>query len=274
MTVQLPLEPSPFAVASAITPTGPGRFEADVDPNWTIVGKPNGGYLLAMLGRAATAVGDHDHVITASAVYVSTPDPGRVEIEADVLRAGRSASQVRTRLTQDGRACVEALLTTSHLDGSTRPYWERGLPRRNEVPFEECIRLGSTTPEGRQVAIMDQVELRLEPDSCGFMLGRPRGQGELRGWLRLLGDEPFDPASLLYAVDAFPPATFDIQMAGWVPTFELTVYVRALPAPGPLRILHRAHVIDGSRVDESCVVWDTTGRCVAQGTQLAGIRLG
>ena len=44
-----------FDEVSAIVPAGPGRFEATVDPEWTIVGKPNGGYLLAMLGRAATA---------------------------------------------------------------------------------------------------------------------------------------------------------------------------------------------------------------------------
>jgi hypothetical protein len=80
--------------------------------------------------------------------------------------------------------------------------------------------------------------------------------------------------SLLFAVDAFPPATFDLEFAGWVPTFELTVYVRALPAPGPARVLQRAGMIADRRVDEVCYVWDSTGRPVAQGTQLAGVRLG
>ena len=59
-----------------------------------------------------------------------------------------------------------------------------------------------------------------------------------------------------------------------MPTLELTVYVRALPAPGPVRMLHRAQLIDNGRVDESCFVWDSAGRLVAHGTQLAGIRLG
>jgi len=123
-------------------------------------------------------------------------------------------------------------------------------------------------------AIMEQIEVRLDPDSTGFSVGRPSGRGELRGWLALPGDEAFDPASLLFAVDAFPPATFDIEFSGWVPTLELTAYVRAVPAPGPVRVLHRAQLIDAGRVDESCFVWDKTGRLVAQGTQLAGIRLG
>ena len=63
-------------------------------------------------------------------------------------------------------------------------------------------------------------------------------------------------------------------MTGWVPTLELTVYVRALPAPGPVRVLQRANLIDGQRVDEQCWVWDSRARLVAHGTQLAGIRLG
>jgi hypothetical protein len=121
---------------------------------------------------------------------------------------------------------------------------------------------------------MEQIEVRIEATTRGFSQGQPSGRGELRGWLALPGDEAFDPISLLFAVDAFPPATFDIEFAGWVPTLELTVYVRALPAPGPLRVVQRAQLVDAGRVDEVCYVWDGVGRLVAQGTQLAGIRLG
>ena len=110
--------------------------------------------------------------------------------------------------------------------------------------------------------------------SRGFATGTPSGRGELRGWLELPGGALFDPVALLFAVDAFPPATFDITFAGWVPTLELTAYVRALPRPGPVRILQRAQLISAERVDEACYVWDGDGRLVAHGTQLAGIRLG
>jgi hypothetical protein len=116
--------------------------------------------------------------------------------------------------------------------------------------------------------------VRLEPRSTIFISGQPSGRGELRGWLALPENEAFDPTSLLFAVDAFPPATFDIEFSGSVPTLELTIYIRALPAPGPVRVLQRAQLIDARRVDESCFIWDRTGRLVAQGIQLAGIRLG
>ena len=253
---------------------GAGRFDAEVNPEWTIGGKPNGGYLLAMMGRAAASVSAHEHVIAASAHYLYAPQPGPVVIETELLRAGRTATQIRARLSQDSEACVEALLTTSQLDVTAIPYWDRGLPEITHVAHEDSTRLMPQLPDGARVAIMDQIDVRLEPGSSAFTTGSPSGRGELRGWLALPDGEAFDPTSLLFAVDAFPPATFDIEFAGWVPTLELTVYVRALPAPGPVRVLQRAQLIDAQRVDETCYVWDRTGRLVAHGSQLAGIRLG
>ena len=268
------MDPVAFSSAIALSAVGDGSFVADVHPEYTIGGKPNGGYLLAMMGSAASAVGPHKQVIAASAHYLHSPDPGPVTVEVSVLRAGRSASQSRVRLLQGGRACVEALVTTSLLDPLTQPYWAGGLPDPGTATPDDCVRIPGVNAQGLRVAINDQVDLRIEPDHLGFASGRPSGRGELRGWLSLPNGEPFDPSSLLYAVDAFPPATFDIETSGWVPTLELTAYVRALPAPGPVRVLQKAHLIDAQRVDESCYVWDSSGRLVAHSTQLAGIRLG
>lgn len=263
-----------FPEVTRLTEAGEGRFEGEVSPEWTIGGKPNGGYLLAMLGRAASLISQHPHVIAASAHYLTSPDPGPVSIRAEVLRTGRTASTLRARISQRDRACVEALITTSELDAGTKPYWAEGLPPVSQVPYEDCPRLVPRLPTGLRVSIMDHVEVRLEPGTSGFALGQPSGRGELRGWLALPEGEAFGPTSLLFAVDAYPPATFDIEFSGWVPTFELTAYVRALPEPGPVRVLQRAQLIDAQRVDESCFIWDRAGRLVAHATQLAGIRLG
>jgi acyl-CoA thioesterase len=268
------MEPVSFAAITALVPDGPGRFGGEVHPEWTIGGKPNGGYLLGMLSRAAVTVGPHEHVIAATAHYLRSPEPGPVAVEADILRAGRNTSQLQARMLQDGQICIEALVTTSVLDPDAKPYWAEGAPAPGTLPFEDAIRLPPRTPSGVQVAMLGQVDLRIEPESLSFAAGAPSGRGELRGWLALPYDEPFDPLSLVYAVDAFPPATFDIELTGWVPTLELTTYVRALPAPGPVRVLQKAQLIDAQRVDELCWVWDSTGRLVAHGSQLAGIRLG
>jgi hypothetical protein len=74
-------------------------------------------------------------------------------------------------------------------------------------------------------------------------------------------------------VDALPPVTFNLGAPGWVPTLELTAYVRARPAPGPLQIRQRGRLVVDGRLDEVCDVWDSEGRLVAQATQLAGVRV-
>ncbi|MEA2373370.1 MAG: hypothetical protein QOH12_3764 [Solirubrobacteraceae bacterium] len=264
----------PFSEVSAVSAGEFGRFQANVSPEWTIGGKANGGYLLAILGRAAVSLTGHGHVIAASAHYLQAPETGPVEVEAELLREGRSTSQVRTRLIRGDASLVEALVTTRELDPSVAPFWDRGVPAIDDVPFDEGVRLAPRTPDGGRVAMLDQIDLRLDPGSSGITSGSPSGRGELSGWLKLPGEEDFDPISLLFAVDAFPPATFDIAFSGWQPTLELTVYVRAIPAPGPVRVRKRAQLIDGRRVDEQCYVWDRTGRLVAQATQLAGVLLG
>ena len=268
---------STFSAVTALIPTGDRSFDADVHPDWTIAGKPNGGYLLAIMGRAAVVAGPHPHVIAASATYLRPPEPGPVQLLVDVLRAGRSASQLRVRMRQDGATdaatCVDALLTTSALPADAEPYWS-GVTLPDVADPEHCLRVPSSSPTGLPVPIMDQVDLRLDPADTGFARGAPSGRGELKGWLDLPGDESFDPISLLFAVDAFPPATFEVAPSGWVPTLQLSAYVRALPVPGRVRVLHRAQLIDAQKVDEVCSVWDARGRLVAQGTQLAGIRLG
>ena len=267
---------APFALASAISPTDrPDVFAADVSAAWTIAGKPNGGYLLAILGRAAVASTDHDSVLAASAHYLSPPDPGPVEVTTTVLRAGRSASQVRVQMTQQHRLCVEALITTAPAPSpETKPFWSDGVPSIEVAGVDECVKLPPVAPNGLQVPMLNEIDLRMDPATLGFAAGAPSGRGELRGWLEVEPGAVADSFALLFAVDAFPPATFEIEMSGWVPTFELTVYVRAAAAPGPLRVLQKARLVDGQKVDEACFVEDSTGRLVAQATQLAGIRLG
>ena len=274
-----------FAQVSALTPVGAGSYTATLHPHWTIGGRPNGGYLLATIARAAVDVSPHADVLAASAHYLRAPEPGAATVHAEVLRAGRSASQVRAWLAQDGAPCVEVLCTIGTLDPTATPVWSGGVPDPGPTPApaagpspvphprDDAVRLPPVNPIGLPVPIMGEVDVRIDRASAGFTVGRPSGRGELWGWLALPGDAAFDPISLLYAVDAFPPATFDIEVTGWVPTLELTAYVRARPAPGPVRILQKANLITDARVDETCWAWDARGRLVAQATQLAGIRL-
>ena len=276
-----------FEAASAVTPSASAptvphevlAYDATIDAGWSIGDKPNGGYLLAMMGRAAVAAVSategpaHPHPVAATATYVSSPTPGPARIDVELLRRGRRMSQARTRLVRDGATCVEATFTVGRLDPAAEPWWNDGAAP-TVPPFEACASTPADPPGGLALPIMERVDIRLDPAVLGFRAGRPSGAGELRGWLRFRDGFAPDALSLLYALDAFPPATFDLAETGWVPTLTLTAYVRALPAPGPLLVRQRAVLVEADMVDEICHVWDTRGRLVAQGTQLAGIRVG
>lgn len=266
--------------ATRVTAGGePGVFDAAVDPGWTVGDKPNGGYLLGLMARAAVAAvadagGAHADPLAATAHYLRAPDIGDVEVRCEVLRLGRGASQVRATLRQDAAVCVDATFTLGTLpDPPAEPYWT-ARELLAVAPRDECQRIPAAR-EGSPfvVPIMDRTDLRLDPAVLGFARGEPSGDANLRGWISFADGRPVDPIGLLFFADALPPATFELVMSGWVPTLSLTVYVRARPAPGPLRISQSAHSIDDGRVDETCEVWDSSGRLVAQATQLAGIRI-
>lgn len=273
-----PAVPTLFDDATTVHPAGDGRWDVELRDEFTIVnGHPNGGYLLAVLGRAAVAAGGDPerHVVGATATYVSPPTTGPAVVRTEVLRRGRTASQVRAALVQDDRVTVDVVMTVAALAdepaswGAVPPV---ALP--DEATCRADRRTGRSAIPGLDEPPLSKVlRISFDPAVLSFLSGEPSGQGELRAWLSLADGRSWDPLSLLFAVDALPPATFEVALTGWVPTLSLTAYVRAVPAPGPLRIRFRANVIAGGLVDETADLWDSTGRLVAQSTQLAAIRM-
>jgi hypothetical protein len=257
--------------ACTLDPLGEGRFGVDLRVEFAIGGnKPNGGYLLACLGRAAVAAArdagaSQEHPVATGVQYSVSPDLGPGVIETEVHRVGRTASQVSA-----GLGGVSARFTLGTLREDGQPYWGAIAPVELP-PLDECARMTSTMPRPD-----NGTELFFDPDAMlRFTEEGPTGtgDGELRAWFRFADGRTITPLDLLYVVDAMPPASFSIVSTGWVPTLDLSVYVRALPAPGPLRIRFRVQVIQEGFADEVCEVWDTTGRLVAQSTQLTALRL-
>ena len=262
-----------FAAATAVTPDGDGAFQADLRSEYAIGGtKPNGGYLLACLARAAVAAAraagsGHEDVIAAGAQFFRSPDVGPARIETRVLRTGRTASQVSASISHDGGPGVQAQFTLATLPVASEPYWG-GIEPPPMPPIGECQPMFSEDRRGISVCFDPAAAFTVTPDGPAVT-----GDGELRAWLRDDEHDTLDPAGLLFASDALPPATLGIVPSGWVPTLDLTVYVRARPAPGPVRLRLRAQVIQDGFVDEVCEGWDSAGRLVLQSTQLAALRL-
>lgn len=266
------------AIASVLAPDGT-TFATEVHALWTVGDKPNGGYLLALLARAAReaatdGVAQDWEVLSSSITYLRPPDLGPAEIRTTVLRRGRTAAHVRTVLVQGDNELVDAVSVLGVVPTGAVPRYVDVTPLICAAP-DDCVRLPPTMPGGVRVGIMEVLDLRMDPSSIPFS-GAPPAQGlplaELRGWTRFTDGREPDPLALLFFVDAIPPATLMIGSTGWVPTLQMSAYVRARPAPGWLGIRLTAHLVSGGMVDETCTVWDSEGTVVAQASQLARLR--
>jgi Thioesterase-like superfamily len=262
-----------FAEATSVSSRGGGCYQADLSPEYAIGGtKPNGGYLLACLGRAALAAArdtgsGHEHVIAAGVQYYAALDVGPATIETRVLRAGRTATQVTAAISGGGRLGAEARFTLATLPVAGEPYWG-GTEPAVLPPIEECDTPQHGLHRGATISFDPATTFTIGPDGPVVT-----GRGEFRAWFTDDDSDAVDTVGLLYAADALPPATAGIVFTGWVPTLDLTVYIRALPAPGPLRLRMRAQLIQDGFADEVCEGWDARGRLVFQSTQLAALRL-
>jgi acyl-CoA thioesterase len=74
------------------------------------------------------------------------------------------------------------------------------------------------------------------------------------------------------ASDAMPPATFPLGSSGWVPTLQLTTYVRRVPRSEWLRARQWCVVVADGLVDERCELFDDRDELVASSSQLAMVR--
>lgn len=261
-----------FDLATAVVPAGDG-FTVTIDPGWTIGSRPNGGYLLALATRAALAVAGQPHPLAVSAHFVAPPLLGPAELEVRPLRSGRWVANTRVTMLQDGQPRLEALVTASRLERDDRPDWAADSQAPDLAPVEECVRGQAELPGGLRVAILEHLDIRLDPSTVGWLKGDPSGSLQMLGWVRFSDNRPPDPLALLQVVDALPPTSFELGITRWAPTVEMSVYVRALPADGWLRCFVRGKLLQGGWFDEEAEVWDEHGRLVAQSRQLAGARL-
>jgi acyl-coenzyme A thioesterase PaaI-like protein len=268
-----------FDAATQVRVTGrPDEFETNVHPLWTVGDKPNGGYLLALLGRAARTTGREEgddawEILSSAITYLRPPELGPATITTTLLRRGRSAAQVRASLRQHDTDVVVATSVLGELPPVASTRYDTTEPLTAPDP-EDCLPLPPRIPGGPKVGVMEVTELRLDPATMPFSESPASSEAKarLQGWTRFADGRDPDPLSLLFFNDAIPPATFRIGSTGWVPTLQMSAYVRARPSPGWLGIRMMANLVADGMVDETCVLWDSTGQVVAQASQLARLR--
>ncbi len=252
----------------------PGVYVTCLSPGWAIGQALNGGYLLAVIGRALSDALPHPDPFTITAHYLSATTPGPATVRTNLARNGRTLSTGSASLFQTGSLGheverIRVLASYGDLDTVAGDVRTSAQPPAMP-PFEQCFS-AHDNPQGPDAGpeISKRLNLRLDPATCGWAVGAPSGRGEMRAWFGLADGRQADPFSLLMAVDALPPTAFELGLSGWVPTVELTVHVRARPAPGPLRVSVTTVNLAGGFLEEDVQIWDSANRLVAQSRQLA-----
>jgi acyl-CoA thioesterase len=257
---------SVFDQDTSVSPVETGAWQARIDPKWTIVGAPNGGYLISIALSALGQMLPHPDPFAVSAHFPSRTEPGEASVEAEVVRSGRTHSTAAARIVQNGAPRVHVVATFGDFDAVAGPSLVREPVPSFPAP-DECVRAaGPVAPE-----FIKQVDLRLTPDTAVWATGTPSGVAEMCGWTRFADEREPDTRSLVLFADSFPPTAFNVGPAVWVPTLELTVHVRGRPAPGWLQCRFQTRYLIDGYLEEDGEIWDSEGRLVALSRQLARV---
>jgi len=256
---------SEFDVDTAVEAVAPGEYAATVTDRWDALSGPNGGYLLGICMRALHAEMPLPDPLVVSAHYLRGAKPGPATLRTEVVRAGRRTATGQVSLVQGARETMRVLATFSDL--GTMPDRTVLFNRAPSLPPPQECRdpMGEGAMPG--LAIADRVQSRFAR-APGWFRGEPGHEPTMEFWLRLADGREPDLLTLPLMVDAAPPVVLDFGEGGST-TLELTVHLRARPAPGWLACRVSTHHVQGGFHEEDFEVWDSTGTLVAQSRQLA-----
>lgn len=263
--------PVQFDEDTRVTRAADGGHDAEVNGRWDgAPGVPNGGYLLSIAVRALAADTRLPDPVSVSAMFLRPGRHGAAHVATSVLKDGRRIGFGTATLTQEGRDVVRAQVAFADLTRADVPdlAYERHTPP-DLPPPDDCLDPTTLRPEAAthaETSVMGRLELRM-PELPGWARGTPGGHPSASLWLRMRDGRDPDPLALVQFADGMPPVVADL--GSWSTTIELTVHVRARPAPGWLRArVDTRHVGHGFH-EEEVELWDSEGTMVAQSRQLA-----
>ena len=257
-----------FEIDSAVERLEDNLYRGELVEGWRVGSVPNGGYVLAVAGRALRDALPHKDPLSVNAFYLAPTALGPIECQVEVLRSARSTSFAQVKMFQEGELKVQVTAAYTDLDRLQGESWS-AIARPECPAWDDCEPSGDKGVEFRQRA-----ELRLFAGGEVFSERKTNGSGEFCGWVQLRDGSAPDVISLLMFADSFPPPIFTVYgPVGWVPTVELTVQVRAHPAPGPLQVRLATRHMSSGVVEADGEYWDSNGQLVAISRQTAKFRL-
>lgn len=258
---------SAFDEVTTTIAEGQGRYSATLDSTWAGPFGPNGGYVAAILLRAALTELARPELPprTLTVHYLRAADGGPVELHANVLRSGRHNATLQAGVAQHGRLVSTALITCS----APRPQaLTLSLPAPDAPRPEELDELSPEVFDGAPAFLR---RLRLRPCFGSPILGGAEA-AVTGGWIEFRDDEqPLDALRLTALTDLWWPAVFSAarEPVG-VPTLELTVHLRSTAKhAGPVLARFETSTVSEGHLEESGRLFSTSGELLAESRQLA-----
>jgi acyl-CoA thioesterase len=252
-----------FDEDSRVEPGADGEYIAELTGRWDgMRGAVNGGYLLATCTRALALTMPFPDPIVISGFFLRPGTAGPATVRTSLVRGGRTTAFGEAILTQDGKEVIRATAAFARL-GQDGQVFLGGAPPDLPRP-DECVRLPASAPG--MPRITERIDFR-RPELPGWFCGEPTGQPSSEFWMRFADGRDADLLALPLLVDANPPPVLELGVS--TTTIQLTVHLRARPAPGWLACRATTRFVSGGYHEEDFEVWDSAGILVAQSRQLA-----
>ena len=269
-----------FAEDVVVQAAGPGRYTCVLGHDWDLVAVPQGGVVASIGLRAAAAEVDDpaQELRTCTTVFAGQVAAGRLVVDVQVLRKGRSASQVLATVANEG---AKAGATVVAVYGGPRkgPTFVDVMPPEVPPPAE-CRSYRDPLPPGVEPFDPLPFWTRVEGRAA---LGHPPWEefestgSDVATWLRFddaprTGDGSLDPLAVLTLADRMPGAIGErLGQRGprwFAPSADLTVHLLE-PLTTDWVLAHdRARWADDGWASAETTLWDEHGVLVAYATQM------
>ncbi len=269
--------------AAVRDPGIPGRYHAEISGDWNAPVLPQGGVVAAVGLRAmGEELAEPDQRLrSVSIVFAGKVMPGPVEIDVNVVRRGRSVSQLVASVRPVG---ADAGSTVMAVFGSSRPgfaFTDLTTPRGDppeDAPswadrpetFRSGFRSGPT--------VWDHVEYRLAKGHFPWSAPWQPRSSERILWLRFhetprVDDGTVDPLALVTLCDLMPGAIAE-RMGPDCPFFlapstDLTVHLLSGSRSDWFLGRNRCRFAGEGYASLEMELWDPAGGLVAYATQVA-----
>lgn len=232
---------NPFLHTTTVERRAPGRYAASIDPRWNLQPLPQGGVVSAVALRAMQAELDDpaQRLRTLHTAFAARVSDGPVEVAVDVVRRGRSMSQLRAEVRNVGAAVGHQTTAVFGASRSGFEFTDQAPPIGLPGP-QHCPSFRDPPPEGVEpfepMPFWSHVEGRPALGHAWWERYEPE-RAERAGWYRfdeppMLDDGTLDTGAVIVLCDFMPGALGEKvggsgpPERGWfAPSVDLTVHL-------------------------------------------------